>query len=308
MVMSSQQRNCPNAYIRYTQKDHWSSTSLNPLRKSYGIRRRRRTLKASRRFRIQITYPGSGNYSTMAYDGLGRRVQIVENTSGSITSTKNLIWCGNDVCEERNSGGSVTRQFFPNGEIISGSNYFYCKDHLGSVREMCNSAGSAVYQQTFDPYGQSTALVSTTPADFGYSEYYAHSRSGLCLTKYRAYNQGLGRWITRDPLGDVTSQRLVLASESSNSEMSSTLPNYAVITFPGRQSSPSSKASFAQSNYYFYCLNSPILYTDQLGLACNDDGPDWDKFWYCYSRCAHLVGNWTLYRDCMKRCLGGTWG
>src|SRR5207245_3846643 len=82
---------------------------------------------------VKIIYPGTGNFTTMAYDGLGRRVQIVETTSGSVTSTKNFIWCGNDICEERNSGGSVTRQFFGGGETFSGSNYFYSNDHTLSV-------------------------------------------------------------------------------------------------------------------------------------------------------------------------------
>jgi hypothetical protein len=102
----------------------------------------------------------------MAYDGLGRRVQILQYTSSSLTSTKNFVWCGNYVCEERNSGSSVTRQFFANGQTISGSSYFYSMDHLGSLMEMTNSSGTIVYEQSFDPYGQSSVIVGTTPPDF----------------------------------------------------------------------------------------------------------------------------------------------
>lgn len=151
---------------------------------------------------IKITYPGTGNNSQFAYDGLGRRVQILEYTSSSLTSTKNFVWCGGDICEERNSGGSVTRQFFGYGETISGSSYYYNSDHLGSTREMTNSSGSIVWQQSFDPYGVPTTIVSTTPADFGYAGMYAHSRSGLNLTRTRAYSAGLGRFISRDPIGE----------------------------------------------------------------------------------------------------------
>ena len=67
---------------------------------------------------------------------------------------------------------------------------------------MTNSSGTIVYQQTFDPYGQPTTIVSTTPSDFGYAGYYVHSRSGLNLTLYRQYNSSLGRWINRDPIGE----------------------------------------------------------------------------------------------------------
>jgi RHS repeat-associated protein len=136
----------------------------------------------------------------MAYDGLGRRVQIVETTSGSVTSTKNFIWCGNDICEERDSGGSVTRQFFDDGERISGTTYYFTTDHLGTIREMTNSAGTIVWQQSFDPYGNPTTIVNTTPADFGYAGYYLHNRSGLNLTRTRAYSASFGRFINRDPI------------------------------------------------------------------------------------------------------------
>ena len=49
---------------------------------------------------IAVTEPG-GLRSQFAYDGLGRRVQIVESSSGTVTSTKNLIWDGMTIREER---------------------------------------------------------------------------------------------------------------------------------------------------------------------------------------------------------------
>lgn len=67
---------------------------------------------------------------------------------------------------------------------------------------MTNSSGSVVWQQSFDPYGQPTNLVSTTSADFGYAGMYNHGRSTLSLTLFRTYNPALGRWISRDPLGE----------------------------------------------------------------------------------------------------------
>ena len=76
---------------------------------------------------IKITYPGTGNYSAFSYDGLGRNVDIVETTSGSVTSTKQFVWCEDSkrpyqACEERNISGAVTKQFFANGQTISGAN------------------------------------------------------------------------------------------------------------------------------------------------------------------------------------------
>jgi RHS repeat-associated protein len=150
---------------------------------------------------IKITYPGSGNNSQFTYDPLGRCVKIVETVSSSVTSTKQFIWCGNNRCETRDASGNVTAQFFSKGETISGTSYYYTRTHDFSVREMTNSSGTIVWQQSFDPYGVPTTLVSTTPADMGYAGYYLHQRSGLNLTRTRAYNASLGRFINRDPIG-----------------------------------------------------------------------------------------------------------
>lgn len=85
----------------------------------------------------KIDYPGSNNYTSLMYGPLGFCVKIVEIRNASITSTKQFV--GD---EERDSGGSVTRQFFRRGEIISGTAYFYVKDHLGSIREVSDSTGA----------------------------------------------------------------------------------------------------------------------------------------------------------------------
>ncbi len=92
----------------------------------------------------KITYP-SGASSLFAYDGLSRRIQIVEkNSSGTVTSTRNYLWIGSEIAEERNSSNAVQKRFFPQGEQQAGSNYYYTGDHLGSVREMLNSSGAIV--------------------------------------------------------------------------------------------------------------------------------------------------------------------
>ncbi|MGI0133567.1 MAG: hypothetical protein ACREBW_01225, partial [Candidatus Micrarchaeaceae archaeon] len=67
---------------------------------------------------IKITYPGAGNYSQFAYDGLGRNVLIQEYTSSSLTSTRQFVWSGDKRCEARDSSSAITAQFFRRGEII----------------------------------------------------------------------------------------------------------------------------------------------------------------------------------------------
>ncbi len=97
------------------------------------------------------------NRTEFAYDGLGRRVQVIKRTNGVAGSTNKYVWCGTELCEERNNtGATVTKRFFGQGEQISGTNYFFTRDHLGSVREMTDSTGAVKARYDYDPYGQRT--------------------------------------------------------------------------------------------------------------------------------------------------------
>jgi len=151
---------------------------------------------------LQITYPGSGNNSQFAFDPFGRNVKIEERSGGSLTSTKQFVWCGSRRCEERDAGGSVTRLFFGHGERISTTSCQYSSDYLGSIREMSDGSGVIQAQYFFDPYGRTVKLQGTVDSDFQYAGYYQHGRSGLALAVFRTYSPALGRWLSRDPIAE----------------------------------------------------------------------------------------------------------
>ncbi len=162
------------------------------------------------------------NTEEFIYDGLSRRV--AEKLNGTII--KRWLWCGTELCEERDASGStVTKRFFPQGEQINGTNYFFTKDHLGSVREVINSSGNLVTRYDYDPYGRRTKLTGTINADFGFTGHYIDTLSNLYLALYRAYDANLGRWLSRDPIQETKG-----------------------------------------INLYEYGLNNPINLVDQLGL------------------------------------------
>jgi RHS repeat-associated protein len=130
-------------------------------------------------------------------------VEIVEISSGSVVSDKKFLWCGTELCEERDSTGTtVTKRFFGQGEQILGTNYFFTRDHLGSIREMTDTAGTIHTRYDYDPYGNRAKVFGDMDADFGFTGYYYHQNSGLCLTLFRAYDPNAGRWISRDPISE----------------------------------------------------------------------------------------------------------
>jgi RHS repeat-associated protein len=141
--------------------------------------------------------------SEFGYDGLGRRVQIIEKENGAEVSNKRFVWEGLDIAEERDSSGAtVIKRFCGEGEQIGGVSYYFTDDHLGSVREMTDSAGTIQARYSFDPYGRRTLVSGTDLADFGFAGLYVHVPSGLNLAPYRAYDAELGRWLSRDPIED----------------------------------------------------------------------------------------------------------
>jgi len=151
---------------------------------------------------------GSSSTSTVfRYDGLSRRVRITELTGTATNTDKQFVWCGTELCEERDTTGTnVTRRFFAQGEQIGSTNYFFARDHLGSVREMVDTNGTIRARYNYAPYGRRSAnqvTVNPVEADFGFTGHYFHAPSGLHLALYRAYSADLGRWLSRDPMAEI---------------------------------------------------------------------------------------------------------
>jgi RHS repeat-associated protein len=72
-----------------------------------------------------------------------------------------------------------------------------------SIREMTDSSGVVQSAFIYDPFGRPTQIAGAGPVpDFGYAGYYVHQRSGLNLTRNRAYSPVLGRFLNRDPIAE----------------------------------------------------------------------------------------------------------
>ena len=110
--------------------------------------------------------------------------------------------------EERDAGGENNQTVFRSGEMIGTTKYFYSKDDQRSVREVLDNAGGIVSQFAYDPFGQSASLQGSLELDFKFESYYFHPFSALSLTYFREYNPSLGRWLSRDPIGEKRGESL----------------------------------------------------------------------------------------------------
>ena len=88
---------------------------------------------------------------------------------------------------------------FPQNDVIR---LYYTTDHLGSIREMVDSDGTIRASYDYKPYGERTKLGGDLDSDFGYTGHYTHDASGLVAAPYRIYDPRLGRWLSRDPIGE----------------------------------------------------------------------------------------------------------
>jgi RHS repeat-associated protein len=148
-----------------------------------------------------ISVTSGTHTSTFSYDGLDRRVKILEADNGATTSDTRFVWCALAICEARDASSTVLKRYLAEGVQDAGAAYFYTRDHLGSVRELTDSSNVVRARYDYDSWGRRTKVSGDKDADVGYTGHYQHVPSGLVLAPFRAYDPSLGRWINEDPIG-----------------------------------------------------------------------------------------------------------
>lgn len=146
------------------------------------------------------------------YNGSGQRVS--ETVNGVLA--KRYLWDGVSLLLEKTPSHVITKRLYGGGEQRVGTpdagNYFYTRDHLGSVREVVNQSGVIQARYDYDAYGKQTTLFKA-PAYldgcvFGYTGHIklpslGVGQSELVLTHYRIYDPVLGRWLSADPIAEA---------------------------------------------------------------------------------------------------------
>ena len=154
----------------------------------------------------QVVLPGAGGTVNFKYDAFGRRAQK-SFTQGSTTTTTNYIYDAANILATVNSSGAVLARYVetngidePMEEVVSGTTSYYEQDGLGSVSSLSNSAGSLANTYTYDSYGKLTASSGTVANPFQYTGREFDTETGLYYYRGRYYDQGLGRFLSEDPI------------------------------------------------------------------------------------------------------------
>jgi RHS repeat-associated protein len=150
---------------------------------------------------------GSGGTTEFAYNSAGQRVRMVEKDgSGAVMSDTWYVWGGARVALELTGPSktnlTIARRFLGEGFLVGTTKYWYTRDHLGSVRDVVDANGTVVARYDYDPYGNREKVFGAVDVEVGYTGHWHHARSGFALTWFRAYDPVMGRWLSRDPIGE----------------------------------------------------------------------------------------------------------
>jgi RHS repeat-associated protein len=133
------------------------------------------------------------------YDAFGRRV-----AKAILGTTTNFLYDGANTIQEL-SGSTPTAnlitgnvdEYFERTDSVAAANFL--TDGLGSTLALTDSSGNNLAQYTYDPYGNSTVVGSSTSA----LQYTGRENDGIGLYYYRAryYSPVFQRFISEDPIG-----------------------------------------------------------------------------------------------------------
>ncbi|MEJ2559558.1 MAG: RHS repeat-associated core domain-containing protein [Anaerolineae bacterium] len=180
----------------------------------------------------RLTSVTSGTLTTtFEYDGLGNRV--AQTVDGVTTEYVLDVAGGLPEVIVATTGGASTRYVQVQGQILaqyeSGAWVYILPDHLGSVRQVLNSAGQVDLAQSYDPFGVLLEAAGSGASEFGYAGEQHEADTGLVFLRARYYDPASSRFISND-------------------------------VFPGHPTSPQSL------NGWSYAGNNPVRYTDPSGL------------------------------------------
>lgn len=184
---------------------------------------------------------GSRGTQSLFYDGLGRCVKLVEGDT-----ERRLVYSGSTPVMEKDGQDQITSYFLfgpgislvlgPSGSIRS----ILLSDWRKNIVTVLSKDGDIVAQRLYSPYGMVLGEEGSWPVPFGFlgEAGVMTLSSGLVLTRARAYDPALGRFLTPDPKR----------------------PDLRLVQ---------------TLNPYLYAWDDPVNLVDSSGLSPFSSGPKW---------------------------------
>ncbi len=158
---------------------------------------------------------GNGVVNNTQYTYLGNLLlEKTQYMNGTKTGDTRYVFDGSQATQERNGNNNVVNEYtwglgLPGGIggllqlVQTNTLYSYLYDGKGNVTALLNAAGQPAAAYQYDPFGQPQTLLASITQPMGFSTKAYDPQTGLSYYGYRFYSPSLGRWLTRDPLGEI---------------------------------------------------------------------------------------------------------
>lgn len=164
-----------------------------------------------------VEIAGGARLLSLRYDGLGRRVEawrqdgqveryvyvpgtflvlaVLDGTNG----VKEILTRGPDLSGTLDGAGGIGGLL----STTSGTETRYLhSDGLGNVILATDADGNSVAEYEYTPFGEELSRSGTYDSRFRFSSKERDPETGFYDFGYRVYAPALGRWLSRDPLGE----------------------------------------------------------------------------------------------------------
>ncbi len=150
-----------------------------------------------------------GAIAIYRYNAQGQRVYKSVGGTGTF-----FLYNQNGLAAEYNAAGELQKEYgyAPDSvymtnplfmRAVSGAVYAYQNDHLGTPQRLIDNNGSVYWQAQYDAFGKATIQVAAIENNLRFPGQYFDSESGLHQNYFRDYDPGVGRYLERDPIGQL---------------------------------------------------------------------------------------------------------
>jgi RHS repeat-associated protein len=200
---------------------------------------------------VESGWTGAGysqtNTTTYVYDGWNMIAEVGRGVPAAPAATNYYVW-GLDLSGSLQGAGGIGGLL---GLVAANAGLLTPSfDGNGNVTDLIDASGTLAAHYEYSPFGETIAATrsAATHNPFRFSTKYTDDETGLAYYGLRYYSPGLGRWLSRDPIGDEATLRSVVRGKS----RAERVKLYRESLQP----------------LYLFVHNEPITVTDILGLSC----------------------------------------
>ncbi|MBI4847383.1 MAG: hypothetical protein HY808_02220 [Nitrospirae bacterium] len=164
-----------------------------------------------------IQYTDNGNVihrTEYFYAGDSILAQVKKFENGILVSDTRFVKADFLPVQERDASNAITREYTWGlnlgggiGGLLNlkqgGANYNYLYDGKGNVSALIDGSQNIVASYRYDVFGRPLKKTGILNQPYRFSTKYYDEQTGLPYYGYRFYNPTIGKWMTRDPLGEV---------------------------------------------------------------------------------------------------------